>query len=419
MNYGNIIKNCRMCDGQNLYGFLDLGFAPPSDAVLSKEKLLEPETQFPLKVLQCQNCGLTQLSYAVNPALLYGYQYKYESSMTNTGRVHFFSMAYSICQKFNLEKNSLVIDIGSNVGVLLEGFKRNGMKILGIDPAPEICEKANERGIETWQEFMNSEVASKIVSEKGKAKIITGTNIFAHIDKKDELMRAIDICLDEEGVFIVEAPYLVDLIDNLEYDTIYLEHLEYLSVKPLVKFFEKYSMELFDVERYEIHGKSIRFFVCRKGKYPVSGNVKKLLDLEEEKGIYKKEILDKFAEKVEEHKKHFIELLRDLKKQGKKIIGISSPAKGNTLLNYCKIDTELVDYITEKSIIKRGHYTPGMHIAIVGEEEKINDKADYGIIFAWNFANEIIKNNKNFSKKGGKFIIPISGMGIEIREYFN
>ena len=184
MKYGHKVKNCRMCDGEKLYEFLDLGFHPPSDAILSKEELLEPEVQFPLKVLQCEDCGLTQLGYAVNPALLYGYQYKYESSMTNTGRKHFFSMADSICDKFNLENNSFIVDIGSNVGVLLEGFKRNKMNILGIDPAPEISKKANERGIETWQEFLNPNVAHKIFSKKGKAKIVTATNVFAHIDNK-------------------------------------------------------------------------------------------------------------------------------------------------------------------------------------------------------------------------------------------
>jgi len=300
----------------------------------------------------------------------------------------------------------------------LEGFKKKGMNILGIDPAPEISKKANERGIETWQSLMNQSIAEKIVSEKGKAKIITGTNVFAHIDNKEELMKAINICLDEDGTFIVEAPYLVDLIDNLEYDTIYLEHLEYLSVKPLVKFFEKYNMDLFDVERYDIHGKSIRFFVCRKDKRPISRNVEGLIELEQEKGIYRKEILDIFRRRVERHATVLVGLLRNLKKEGKKIIGISAPAKGNTILNYCKIGPDLIDCITEKSIIKREHYTPGMHIPIIGEEEFL-EKADYGIIFAWNFAEEILKNNKSFSDKGGKFIIPISKMGIEVKEYIN
>ena len=407
ISYGKNIKKCRMCNSENLYMFLDLGFVPPSDAILSSEELNEPEIFFPLKVAQCKDCGLTQLSYAPNPSLLYGDKYRYESSITKTGRDHFFAMADSIIKKANLANNSFVIDIGSNVGVLLEGFKKSGMNVLGIDPAPEICKIANERGIETWQEFFNPEVAQKIISKKGKAKVITGTNIFAHIEDKNGLIKALDMLLDEDGIFVMEVPYLVDLIDNLEYDTMYPEHLEFLSVKPLSIFFNKHGMDVFDVERYEIHGKSIRVFVCRKGKVSISENISKLLDLENEKGIYSKEVLDNFAKEVGESKRELVDLLRDLKKQGKRIVGISAPAKGNNLLSCCKIGTDLIDYITEKSVIKKGCYTPGTHIPIVGEEKLLEDNPDYGVVFAWNFADEIIKNNEEFSKKGGKFIIPI------------
>jgi quercetin dioxygenase-like cupin family protein/SAM-dependent methyltransferase len=396
-----------MCNSENLYKFLDLGFAPPSDAILTKEELSEPELQFPLTVFQCRDCGLTQLGYAVNPVLMYGEKYRYESSITETGRNHFYAMADSICDKFNLSPDSFVIDLGSNVGVLLEGFKRRNMRILGIDPAPKIAKIANERGIETLQEFVNPEVALKIVSERGKAKIIAATNVFAHIDDKEGLMQSVKIMLDGDGVFIIEAPYFVDLVENMEYDTIYLDHLEYLSVRPLVNFFKRHDMEVFDVERYGIHGKSIRVFVSRIGQRKISSSVQELLDLEQNKKIYEKETLDEFAKKVEQHKKDFVNLLRELKKQGKKIVGISSPAKGNTLLNYCKINTDLVDYMTEKSMIKRGLYTPGMHIPILWEEKLLEESPDYGIIFAWNFAEEIIKNNQEFARRGGKFINPI------------
>src|SRR3989344_8251336 len=273
MEYGRNIKNCRMCQSSNLYQFLDLGFQPPSDLILSKEDLYGPEVLFPLVVLQCKDCGLTQLGYAVNPKLLYGSRYKYESSITEYGKNHFFGMAESICQRFNLPKDSLVIDIGSNVGVLLEGFKNNGMRVLGIDPAVEIYKIANDRNIETWHEFFGVQIAERIINEKGKAKVVTATNVFAHIDDKDDVMRAMDILLEDDGMFVFEAPYVIDLLENLEYDTIYLEHLEYMSVKPLIPFFQKYGMEVFDVEKYDIHGKSIRVFIARKGKYAISDNV--------------------------------------------------------------------------------------------------------------------------------------------------
>jgi hypothetical protein len=407
MILGRQIKNCRMCESTSLYEFLDLGFAPPSDEIRTKEELKQPKILFPLIVMQCQDCGLTQLSYAANPTLMYGQNYSYESSITESGKKHFFDMATSICIKLNLQKESFVIDIGSNVGVLLEGFKKNKMETLGIDPAPKICKIANDRGIETIQSLINPKIASQIVSKKGKAKVITGTNVFAHIDDKKGLIESLEILLDNDGVFIIEAPYLIDLINNLEYDTIYLEHLEYTSIKPLVKFFNKNNMNVFDVERTDIHGKSIRVFVCRNSQRQISKNVNFLLNLEESEGIYSTLVLDEFAKKVENHKTQLTTLLQNLKSQGKKIIGISAPAKGNTILNYCNIGTNLIDYMTEKSVIKQGHYTPGMHIPILSEEKSIQDNVDYGIIFAWNFADEIIKNNQEFINKGGKFIIPI------------
>ncbi|MEK6872939.1 MAG: methyltransferase domain-containing protein [Nanoarchaeota archaeon] len=409
MNLGRKLTNCRMCESNDLYIFLDLGFLPPADRILSKEHLDEPEIHFPLKVAQCQNCGLTQLTYVVNPEILYGETYSYESSITEAGKKHFFDMAEYLFNKFNLSTDDLVVDIGSNVGVLLEGFKKIGCRVLGIDYAPRIVEIANRRGIETWKALMNVEVAAMALRKKGRAKIITATNVFAHIDDKDELIKSVKILLDHNGILVIEAPYFVDLIDKLEYDTIYLDHLEYLSVKPLVNFFKKNGLEVFDVERYEIHGNSIRVFVGKRGLREISNKVKEFIDLEEKSGIYKKEVLNEFARKISGHKKELLNLIYEIKKQGKRIVGVSAPAKGNTLLNYCKIDSELIDYMTEKSKIKINHFTPGMHIPIFEEEKLLKDSVDYGIIFAWNFAEEIIKNpvNRDFIKKGGKFIKPI------------
>lgn len=407
MKYGRRVTECRMCQSRRLHNFLDLGFAPPSDALLTRDELQEPEVFFPLQVQQCKDCGLTQTVYAVDPALMYGDKYKYESSMTQTGMSHFFKMAASITDRCEIKPGSLVIDIGSNVGVLLEGFQKKGMKVLGIDPAPRIVRIANARGIETWQEFMRPEVARRIVQEKGRAQVVTGTNVFAHIDDKPGLIEALDLLLEASGIFVIEVPYLVDLIENREYDTVYHEHLEYMSLKPLVRFFGRHGFEVFNVERYEIHGKSIRVFMARKGGRPVQPAVAALLQLEEDAGIYRDDVLEKFARSVGESAVTLRNLLNDLRRQGKRMVGISAPAKGNTILNYCKIGPELVQYMTEKSVIKQGSFTPGMHIPIVGEEKLLEDKPDYGIIFAWNFAEEIIRNNQAFARQGGRFIIPI------------
>ena len=278
---GRKIVSCRMCDSSDLYEFLDLGFLPPADGILTREELDEPEINFPLRVCQCQECGLTQLTYAVNPELLYGEKYSYESSTTETGKKHYFEMAESIVKRFCLN-DSLVVDIGSNVGVLLEGFQKDGCRVLGIDAAPKIVKIANERGVETWGGLMSVDVASKIVREKGKAKVVCGTNVFAHIDDKKGLIESLNLLLDDDGIFVIESPYLVDLIDNMEYDTIYLDHLEYLSLRPVVNFFDSHGFQVFDVEKYGIHGSSLRVFVSRKGKRVIEGNVDKFLKLENE-----------------------------------------------------------------------------------------------------------------------------------------
>lgn len=407
MNYGRRLSQCRMCDSKHLYEFLDLGFLPSADGILNKEEMKQAEVYFPLKVAQCQHCGLTQLTYAANPSILYGDQYKYEASITQTGRSHFKEMAVSIVNRFNFPKGSLAVDIGSNVGVLLEEFEKKGMKILGIDPAPKIAKIANDNSIETWVEFISPDIAKKIIQIKGKAKIVTCTNVFAHIDDKKGLMESLDIILDEDGILVIEAPYFLDLVKNLEYDTIYVDHLEYITIKPLCLFFEKYGMKIFDVQKQKMHGGTLRIFVCWDKVYEVNKRVYDFIDLEDEHRIYKKDTLDKFADRVKKHKKSFLRLLTDIKKEGKSIVGISAPAKGNTLLNYCKINTDIIDYMTEKAEIKIGHYTPGMHIPIVSEDRLAIDKPDYGIIFAWNFADEIMKNNQEFLDNGGKFIVPI------------
>lgn len=385
--------------------FLDLGTAPPPHSFLTKKQLKEgKEELFPIRVLMCYNCGLAQLGYVVPPEKMYT-NYPYETSMTKTGIEHFHGMAKSICEKFSIAKNSLAVDIGSNVGVLLQGFKNMGMNVMGIEPS-NVAQKAIANGIPTIQDFFGKKAVNQIAS-KQKAKIITGTNVFAHIDNLHDFMKNLDILLEENGIFVFEVPYFIHLLDNLEYDTIYHEHLSYISVKPLVNFFKIFGYELFDVEETKIHGGSIRCFVARKGKQKVSSTTKHYLNLEEKKKIYSKETLQKFAKMVDEHKKKLKSLLLELKKKGKRVVAISAPAKGVSLLNYAKIDNTILEYVTEKYMPKVGLYTPGTHILVKNDEYLREDKPDYGLLLAWNFAEEIMKNLDYFKKNGGKFIIPI------------
>ena len=398
---------CRMCKSSNVKQFLDLGFSALADKFLTKEELDNPETFHPLKVFLCNDCGLCQLGYVVIPQLMFNENYPYDSSTTTTGRKHFTSMGISICNRFKLPTDSLVIDIGSNTGVLLSSFKSRNVRVLGVEPSSNVAKIAIKNGIDTIIDFFSIELAKRITKLYGKADVITGTNVFAHIDDLDDFANAADHLLTDKGIIVLEAPYLLKLIENLEYDTIYHEHLSYLSLKPMVKFFKRFEMEVFDVEIETIHGGTLRYFIGKKGKREISKNIDEFLKLEEKKEIHSEKKLLKFALDVKTHSLELNSLLTNLKREGKRIVGISAPAKGNTLLNYCRIGPEILDYVTERNPLKIGKYTPGMHIPVYSDEILIKDKPDYALILAWNFADEIIKNNHEYQNSGGKFIIPI------------
>lgn len=398
---------CRMCKSNKLTRFLDLGFCPPSDQFRRKEQMHEPVLFYPLEVMMCMDCGLAQLSHVVSPEVLYRYDYPYESSVTRTGHLHWAEFAKTTTERLSLGSEDLVVDIGSNVGVLLEAFRSNGTQILGVDPASNIALIAQKRGVETLNEFFGIDVAQEIVKNKGQATVITATNVFAHVDDLDAFMQAIDTLLNDRGVFIFEAPYFVNLVKNLEYDTIYHEHLSYLSVKPLIPFFRRFGMEVVDIQQRDIHGGSFRVWISRIGKMSVSSVVAELVKSEEELGIYTIESLNKFSLAVQQNRQELLWLLQQLKHDGKRIVGVSAPAKGMTLLNYSRIGTETLEFVSEKSTLKIGRFTPGTHIPVVSDDELIKQAPDYALLLAWNFADEIMENLKEYKKNGGKFILPI------------
>ena len=398
---------CRMCQNSELYKFLDLGFTPPADQFRRKDQMKEEEIYYPLEVYVCDYCGLVQLGHVVSPEVLYRNDYPYESSTTKTGHAHWSNFARSIVKRFSLTEKDLVVDIGSNVGVLLSAFKENGTRIQGVDPAANIVMLALERGIDTICDFFNSESVDKILTTKGTASVITGTNVFAHVDDLYSFMKNIKQLFNDTGIFIFEAPYFSNLIKYIEYDTIYHEHLSYLSVKPLISFFNKFDMEIFDIEQVDIHGGSFRVYIAKKNIFKVSDVVLKMVNEEEEMKLYSHETLDNFSKAVQQNRKELVWLLQSLKHQVKSIAGVSAPAKGMTLLNYCRIGNELLDFITEKAELKIGRYTPGTHIPVVPDSYLIKEQADHALLLAWNFADEIIKNLYEYRKNGGKFIIPI------------
>jgi len=396
-----------MCGSSKLAVFLDLGSTPPADQFKRKDQLKEEEVYYPLEVCICEECCLVQLNYVVSPEVLYRNDYPYESSTTKTGRKHWETFAERTVSRFNLINSDLVVDIGSNVGILLEFFKERKLKVQGVDPAENIVLLAKKRGINTICDFFNQAVVETILKKYGKATIITSTNNFAHVDDLESYMENVQMLMADNGIFIFEAPYLASLIRMVEYDTIYHEHLSYLSVKPLVSFFRKFGMEIFDIEQVEIHGGSFRAYVGYKGQREVSDIVDKVIMEEENTRLYSMEKLSEFANKVKQNKKELQSLLFSLKNAGKSIVGVSAPAKGMTLLNYCGIGKDTLDVITEKSELKIGRFSPGMHIPIVPDSYLLNNQPDYALLLAWNFAEEIIRNLNKFKLRGGKFIIPI------------
>jgi hypothetical protein len=402
-----ILKNCRICHGSSLQHYLNLGFTPPADSFIREQGLQQPETHYPLDVFLCNDCGMSQLGYSVPPDILYQQDYPYESSTTRAGRTHFFSFASSVVKKFGLTSENLAIDIGSNVGVLLDGFKSNGCRVLGIEPSANISATAIGRGIDTINDFISPKLATNVVASHGKASVVTATNVFAHIDDLDAFVESIDILLDKKGVLVIEAPHFLKLIKNIEYDTIYHEHLLYIAVRPLNRLFNRFGFEVFDVEEIGIHGGSIRIYVCRLGNYPTTQALTDIIKTEEDNKIFDFERLLEFSNQVSEHRVKLMTLLNSLKAAGASLAGVSAPAKGMTLLNYCHIGPELLDFMTEKSKLKIGLFTPGTHIPIMSDETLIEKQPDYALLLAWNFAEEIIENLKEYREKGGKFIIPI------------
>jgi hypothetical protein len=399
---------CRLCNYKKGFKFLDLGYHPPSDQFLKQEDIYNSVTYYPLEVYSCLKCGFKQLGYVVDPKILYQKNYPYESSITKAGKDHYLLFAKSVISRFNLKKKDLIIDIGSNVGTLLSGFKKYHLNVLGVEPAPNICKIAIKNNIPTLNSFFDNKVTKNINSEYKQPKIITATNVFAHVDNLKLFVKNIKKLLDKKkGVFIIESPHFYYLLKNLEYDTVYHEHLSYLTIKPLIIFFKKFNMEIIDVEKKDIHGGSVRIYVSICGNYKINSNVKNFSRLEDDKMLNSKKILTDFSNKVKKNRINLVSFLNKLVKKKKKIIAISAPAKGMTLLNYCKIDSDYLSFATEKSRIKQGLFTPGTKLPIFSDTKILKSKPDYALLLAWNFSNEIIRNNITFLKNGGKFIIPI------------
>lgn len=398
---------CRVCKSKKISKVLNFGPTPLANAFLKKEQLDLAEDFYPLDVFFCENCNFLQLGQVVSPKLLFS-NYVYVSSTSPVFVNHFSNFAKEVFSRFSLNSKSLVIDIGSNDGILLKPFKKLGSRVLGIEPASHIVKLAIANGVESISDFFSAKLAKEIVKKKGKAKIITATNVFAHIDDLDEVIHGLDTLLTDDGVFIIESPYLIDFLEKRYFDLVYHEHLSYWSLKPLVTLFKRFQMEVFAVKKVEAHGGSIRVFIKRKkSHYEISKSIEDFLKKERLMRLEKKDTYINYGKKILENRLKLTELLVKLKRKGKRIIGYGAPAKSNTLLNYFKIGQEFIDYIIDDSPFKQGLYTPGTHIPVVSAAKLEKDNPDYVMILAWNFSESIQKRLSWFKSRGKNFIIPV------------
>lgn len=322
-------------------------------------------------------------------------------------KAHFARLVDYVIQKYGPSKKSLIVDIGSNDGTLLQNFRKYGFNILGIEPATNVASLAMERGIETLNDFFSEKLAQQIRAEKGEASLIFSTNVFAHVDDLESLLYGVSHLLAKNGIFVTEVPYLLDMLKKLEFDTIYHEHLRYFAVRPLITLFGRFGLNIIDVEHLDVHGGSLRIYVQKSMDLPLSSSVVKFLELEQEAKLDSLQTYEKFAEAVSVVKEELLALLKYLKAEGARIVGYGAPAKGNILLNYCKIGTDILDYIIDTTQFKQGRYTPGMHIPVFPESHFRETPPNYALLLAWNYADEILQKEEKYRQAGGKFIMPI------------
>jgi hypothetical protein len=400
------IPYCQICNSDNLYTVLDLGNQPLCDTLLTEKTLNESENTYPLRMIWCRKCTGVQIDYCVSGDKVYHKDYPYRSGITKELAEYQVSMAHSLAKKYKLTSKDLVIDVGSNDGTLLSGFKEENIKILGVEPT-NIAKIANKNGIKTIQTFFDIAASKKIKADHGLASLIVTTNTFAHMQTLGEFIMGAYNLLNENGVFVNETHYLLDVIRGGQFDTIYHEHLRTYSLSSLVKLFDQYDFTITDVERGDRYGGNIRVHATKgKGK-KVKSSVRELLRLEEEFGLGKIETYIQFAKRVKRARIEFMDFLIDVRKKDKKIVGNSCPARASTLLNYYGVDGELLPYIAEQpTSLKLGMHLPGKHIPVVNNKVLIDEQPDYVVLLAWHYAKPIMEQLKARGLKSD-FIVPL------------
>jgi SAM-dependent methyltransferase len=398
---------CRFCGTPLEHTFVDLGVSPESNAYVSKDKLQQMEPFYPLHAFVCEKCFLVQLEEFQTPQDIFS-DYAYFSSYSQSWLDHSKRYVEMMIPRFELNDESLVVEIASNDGYLLQYFAENKVPVLGVEPAANVAEYAIKKGIPTEVAFFGVETAKRLFDKKGPASLILGNNVLAHVPDINDFVEGMHILLADDGIITMEFPHLMRLIEYNQFDTIYHEHFSYLALVSVEKIFEAHGLKLFDVEELPTHGGSLRIFAQQStGTRPVSDRLLALRKEEAEFGLDKIETYLDFSKKVEAVKVSLLEFLIKAKKEGKKVAGYGAPAKGNTLLNYCGVGKEFIKFTVDRSPHKQDLYLPGTHIPIYAPDKIIAEKPDYLIILPWNLKNEIMEQMAQIREWGGKFVTPI------------
>lgn len=398
---------CRVCESRDLARFLELGQTALANSFLRSPEEFEREPRFPLDVWLCQQCGCVQLLDVIDPEVLFR-DYIYVTGTSDTMKEHNRAYAATTVDLLRIAPGQLVVEVASNDGSLLGCFKQHGVRVVGIEPARNIAERARAAGIPTVCEFFGAELAASLRAEHGPARAVCANNVLAHVDDTRGFLAAARALIGEDGLVIVEVPYLRHFVERLEYDTVYHEHLCYFGLTPLMRACEEVDLRITRVEHVPVHGGSIRVYAGRAEAHADHAPaVRAEAEREQADGLTRLPRYQRFARDVAENRASLRAFLEGARAEGKRVVGYGAPAKGNTLLSYCGISTELLPYTVDKSPLKVGLWTPGTHIPVRPVEALLEDQPDYVLILAWNFAQEIVRQQAEVARRGARFVVPL------------